>query len=45
MNSKESQELKTEVEIMKICQHPNIVKLYDIYENHDNKFIFVTWKC
>jgi serine/threonine protein kinase len=43
MNSKESQELKTEVEIMKICQHPNIVKLYDIYENHDNKFIVMEY--
>jgi len=24
---------RTEIEIMKISQHPNIIKLYDVYEN------------
>lgn len=39
MSNKDLQELKTEVEIMKICQHPNIVRLYDIFENQDCKYL------
>ena len=39
MNNKDLQELKTEVEIMKICQHPNIVRLYDIFEDQENKYL------
>lgn len=39
MTSKDLHELKTEVEIMKVCQHPNIIKLYDIYENQENKYL------
>ena len=39
MTSKDLQELKTEVEIMKVCQHPNIVRLYDIFENQESKFL------
>ncbi len=39
MNNNDLQELKTEVEIMKICQHPNIVKLYDIFEDQENKYL------
>lgn len=39
MSNKDLEELQTEVEIMKICQHPNIVKLYDIYENQENKYL------
>lgn len=39
MSNKDLQELKTEVEIMKICQHPNLVKLFDIFENQENKYL------
>lgn len=39
MTSKDLQELKTEVEIMKVCQHPNIVRLYDIFENQESQFL------
>lgn len=39
MSNKDLQELKTEVEIMKICQHPNIVRLYDIFEDQENKYL------
>ena len=30
---------QTEINIMKMCQHPNIIKLYDIYETAD--FIYI----
>lgn len=39
MSNKDLQELKTEVEIMKICQHPNIVRLIDIFEDQENKYL------
>ena len=31
--------VKSEIEILKICQHPNIIKLYDVFENIENIFI------
>jgi serine/threonine protein kinase len=31
--------VKTEIEILKVCQHPNIIKLYDVFENVDTIFI------
>lgn len=31
--------VKSEIEILKICQHPNIIKLYDVFENVDNIYI------
>jgi len=30
---------KREVEILKICQHPNIIRLLDVFENSDYIFI------
>jgi serine/threonine protein kinase len=39
--------VKTEIEILKICQHPNTIKLYDIFENVE--FIYISkiyiFKC
>lgn len=32
--------VKTEIEILKICQHPNIIRLYDVFENLD--FIYIS---
>jgi tRNA A-37 threonylcarbamoyl transferase component Bud32 len=32
--------VRTEIEILKICQHPNIIQLYDVYENVD--FIYIS---
>ena len=43
MTSKDLHESKTEVEIMKICQHPNLVRLYDIYENQENKYLVMEY--
>ncbi len=41
MNIDEKEMIIQEMEILKICQHPNIVKLYDIYENHKYVYIFL----
>lgn len=30
---------RMEVEVMKVCQHPNIIQLYDYYEDVDNMYI------
>ena len=32
-------EITDEIEILKICQHPNILKLYDVIENHEKLYI------
>lgn len=34
--------VKTEIEILKVCQHPNIIRLYDVFENID--FIYISNK-
>jgi hypothetical protein len=44
MNKKEmcNQDLelvKTEIEILKICSHPNIIRIYDVFENLDYFYI------
>jgi serine/threonine protein kinase len=31
--------VKTEIEILKISQHPNIIRLYDVFENVDYIYI------
>ena len=31
--------LQTEIDILKQVDHPNIVKLYDVYEDNDNYFL------
>lgn len=33
MSSNDLELVRTEIEIMKICQHPNIIRLYNIYED------------
>jgi len=32
--------VKTEIDILKVCQHPNIIRLYDVFENVD--FIYIS---
>ena len=32
-----------EIEIVKIFNHPNVVKLIDIFENHNNNFIVLEY--
>ena len=31
--------LKREIEVLKVCQHPNIIKFYDVFENQDYIYI------
>ena len=33
------EQVKTEIEILKIAQHPNIIRLYDVFENE--KYIYI----
>lgn len=35
MSNQDSELVKTEIEILKICQQPSIIQLYDIFENND----------
>ncbi len=49
MNNEDLQLVRTEIEILKICQHPNIIKLLDVIENIDyiyisNPFSFFNFK-
>ena len=39
MKAKDKELITTEIEILKICQHPNIIRLYDIFENLEYIFI------
>ena len=32
--------VRNEIEILKICHHPNIVRIYDVFENLD--FIYIS---
>ena len=35
--------VKTEMDVLKICQHPNIIKLYDIHENEENIYLIMEY--
>ena len=41
MNVTDYELIKTEMDILKICHHPNIIKLYDINENEDNIYLIM----
>ncbi len=43
MNSSDLELVRTEIEILKICQHPNIIKLYNIFENSDYFYIIMEY--
>lgn len=36
------QQVKTEIEILKVAQHPNIIRLYDVFENEEYIYISKT---
>ena len=35
--------VRTEIEILKICQHPNIIQLYDVFENINYFYIIMEY--
>ncbi len=35
--------VQTEIEILKICQHPNIIHLYEVFENEDYYYIITEY--
>ena len=35
--------VKTEMDVLKICQHPYIIKLYDIQENEENIYLIMEY--
>ncbi len=41
MSTQDLELVRTEIEILKICQHPNIIRLYDIFENIDHMYIIM----
>ena len=43
MDTSDIELMRTEIEILKICQHPNIIRLYDIFENVDYIYIIMEY--
>ena len=41
MDSSDLELVRTEIEILKICQHPYIIKLYEVFENIDYIYIIM----
>jgi hypothetical protein len=41
MNNQDLELLKTEIEILKICQHPNIIRIIDVFENVDYVYVIM----
>ena len=39
MSSEDLELVKAEIEIMKICQHPNLIRMLDLFENIDHIYI------
>lgn len=39
MNLNEIELQKREIEVLKICQHPNIIRLLDVFENPEYIYI------
>ena len=41
MKTEDLELVRSEIEILKICQHPNIIQLYDVFENIDYFYIIM----
>lgn len=39
MDNDDKELVRTEVEILKVCQHPNIIHLYDVFENEEYYYL------
>jgi len=44
MTNQDLELVKTEIDILKICQHPNIIRLFDVFENQDFIYISILFK-
>jgi Ca2+-binding EF-hand superfamily protein len=43
MDSSDLELVRTEIEILKICQHPNIIRLYNVFENAEYMYIIMEY--
>ena len=43
MDSSDLELVRTEIEILKICQHPNIIRLYNVFENVEYMYIIMEY--
>lgn len=43
LSLKDVELLKREIEVLKVCQHPNIIRFYDVFENSD--YIYIVMEC
>mmetsp|Transcript_3532 Transcript_3532/g.2566 ORF Transcript_3532/g.2566 Transcript_3532/m.2566 type:complete len:143 (-) Transcript_3532:6-434(-) len=43
MNLKELELQKREIEVLKICQHPNVIRLLDVFENPEYIYIVLEY--
>ena len=43
MDSSDLELVRTEIEILKVCQHPNIIRLYNVFENADYMYIIMEY--
>jgi serine/threonine protein kinase len=39
LDLKELELLRREIEVLKVCQHPNIIRFYDVFENEHYIYI------
>ena len=43
MTTQDLELVRTEMEILKVCQHPNIIRLYDVFENIEHIYIIMEY--
>jgi len=43
LSLKDQELLKREIEVLKVCQHPNIIRFYDVFENSDYIYIVMEY--
>lgn len=41
MNNVDLELVRTEIEILKVCQHPNIIRIFDIFENMEAVYVLM----
>jgi len=43
MSEKQLERARSEIETLKLCQHPNIMRLYEVFENADNIYLVLEY--